>query len=89
MVLGPINFETRELVKDIYSVFYIRQSVFRILYSVFCIPCFKESFFRIGDLIKQSKKDARKNRIDLFKEVWDGALLFWKMADTRESSPRC
>ena len=27
--------------------------------------------------------------IDLFKEVWDGALLFWKMADTRESSPRC
>ena len=27
--------------------------------------------------------------IDLFKEVWDGAFLFWKMADTRESSPRC
>ena len=27
--------------------------------------------------------------IDLFKEVWDGALLFWKMADTWESSPRC
>lgn len=26
--------------------------------------------------------------VDLFNEVWDGALLFWKMVDTREASPR-
>ena len=32
---------------------------------------------------------CQNSYIDLFKEVWDGALLFWKMADTQESSPRC